>query len=99
MTSYPASGVYQCLAEVKIINRKGLHARASMAFVKCVEQFDAEVTVIKDGLSVNGTSIMSLLMLAAGPGSQITIETEGPDAEEVLEALTALVEQGFNEPE
>ena len=99
MTSISASGVYQCLAEVKIVNRKGLHARASMAFVKCVEEYDAEVTVSKDGLSVNGTSIMSLLMLAAGPGSQITIETEGPDAEEVLEALTTLIEQGFNEPE
>jgi phosphocarrier protein len=99
MTSIPASGVYQCLAEVKIINRKGLHARASMKFVKCVEEYDVEVTVSKDGLSVNGTSIMSLLMLAAGPGSQITIETEGPDAEEALEALTALIEQGFNESE
>lgn len=99
MKSYPASGVYQCLAEVKIVNRKGLHARASMAFVKCVEEYDAEVTVTKEETSVNGTSIMSLLMLGAGLGSQITIETEGPDAEEVLEALTALVEQGFNEPE
>jgi phosphocarrier protein HPr len=69
MTSISASGVYQCLAEVKIVNRKGLHARASMAFVKCAEKFDAEVTVTKDGFSVNGTSIMSLMMLAASPGS------------------------------
>ncbi|MBX2804498.1 MAG: HPr family phosphocarrier protein [Hyphomicrobiales bacterium] len=99
MTSYPASGVYQCLADVKIVNRKGLHIRATAAFVKCAEKFDAEVTVTKDGLSASGTSIMSLLMLAAGQGSQITIETEGPDAEEVLDALTTLIEQGFNEPE
>jgi phosphocarrier protein len=99
MTSFSASGVYQCLADVKIVNRRGLHIRATAAFVKCAEKFDAEVTVTKDGLSANGTSIMSLLMLAAGQGSQITIETEGPDAEEVLEALTTLIEQGFNEPE
>ncbi len=99
MTTISASGVYQCLAEVTIVNRKGLHARASMAFVKCCETFDAEVIVRKDGVSVNGTSIMSLLMLAASQGSQITIETEGPEAEEALEALISLVEQGFNEPE
>lgn len=99
MTSISASGVYQCLAEVKIVNRKGLHVRATATFVKCVEKYDAEVTVTKDGVSANGTSIMSLLMLAAGQGQQITIETEGPDAEEVLEALTALIEQGFNEAE
>ncbi len=92
-----ASGVYQCLAEVTITNRKGLHARASAAFVKCVEKFDAEVIVKKDGSSVNGSSIMGLMMLAAGPGSRIVIETEGPEAEEALEALTALVEAGFHE--
>jgi phosphocarrier protein len=99
MTSMPASGVYQCLAEVTIVNRKGLHARASASFVKCVERFDAEVTVTKDGQGVSGASIMGLMMLAAGPGSIILIETEGPDAEEALDALTSLVELGFNETE
>jgi phosphocarrier protein HPr len=97
MSSRSASGVYQCLAEVTIVNRKGLHARASAAFVKCVEKFDAEVTVTKDGQGVPGSSIMGLMMLAAGTGSTILIETDGPDAEEALEALTTLVELGFHE--
>jgi phosphocarrier protein len=97
MRSISASGVYQCLAEVTIINAKGLHARASAKFVKCVEKFDAEVVVKKDDVNVNGTSILGLMMLAAGPGSRLVIETEGPEAEEALDALTALVEQGFHE--
>lgn len=97
MKTISASGVYQCLAEVMITNRKGLHARASAAFVKCVEKFDAEVTVKRDGSNVSGRSIMGLMMLAAGPGTQIIIETEGPEAEEALEALTALIEAGFHE--
>ena len=97
MTFIAASGVYQCLAEITISNRKGLHARASAAFVKCVEKFDAEVVVKKDGSTVPGSSIMGLLMLNAGPGTRIVIETEGPEAEEALEALTALIEAGFHE--
>jgi len=97
MTTMPASGVYQCLAEVMVTNRKGLHARASAHFVKCVEKFDAEVTVTKDGQSVSGSSIMGLMMLTAGPGSTILIETEGPEAEEALDALTALIESRFHE--
>lgn len=97
MNSIPASGVYQCLAEVTVTNRKGLHARASAAFVKCVEKFDAEVTVTKDGHSVNGSSIMGLMMLAATNGSTILIETEGPEAEEALDALTTLIEARFYE--
>jgi phosphocarrier protein HPr len=99
MSDFSASGVYQCLAEVTIVNKKGLHARASAAFVKCVERFDAEVSVIKDGVTVNGTSIMGLMMLAAGPGTRIIIETEGPDAEEAMDALTSLIELGFHETE
>jgi phosphocarrier protein HPr len=97
MTSMPASGVYQCLAEVKVMNRKGLHARASASFVKCVEKFDAEVSVTKDGQTVNGSSIMGLMMLTAAAGSTLLIVTEGPDAEEALDALTTLVESRFNE--
>lgn len=99
MSSRTASGVYQCLAEVTIVNKRGLHARASAAFVKCVEQFDAEVTVTKDGQSVNGSSIMGLMMLAAAPGSTVLVETDGPDAEPALEALITLIEKGFNEGE
>lgn len=98
-TASSDEGVYLCLAEVLIPNKKGLHARASAAFVKCAEQFDAEVTVKRDGASVGGTSIMGLLMLAAAQGSTITIETEGPEAEEALEALVALIEAGFYEDE
>jgi phosphocarrier protein HPr len=94
-----ASGIYQCLAEVTIVNKRGLHARASAAFVKLAEKFDAEVSVTKDGQTVNGSSIMGLLMLGANTGSIILIETEGPDAEEALEALTGLVEARFNEEE
>ncbi len=97
MTSMSASGVYQCLAEVTITNKKGLHARASATFVKCVEKFDAEVSVTRDGHQVNGGSIMGLMMLHAGPGTTILIETDGPEAEEALDALTALIESGFNE--
>jgi phosphocarrier protein HPr len=94
-----AGGIYQCLAEVTIINKRGLHARASAAFVKMAEQFDAEVSVTKDGQTVSGGSIMGLLMLGANSGSSILIETEGPEAEEALEALTSLVESRFNEDE
>ena len=99
MTSLSASGFSQCLAEVTVTNKRGLHARASNAFAKLVEKFDAEVTVTKDGESVSGSSVMGLMMLLAGPGSTILIETEGPDAEEALDALTSLVEQGFHEEE
>jgi len=65
-------------AVVIIRNIKGLHARASAKFVKCAERFNAEVTVTRDGQSVGGTSIMGLMMLAAGPGSQLHITAQGP---------------------
>ena len=84
-------------ARVLIRNRKGLHARASAKFVKCAEVFDAEVTVTRDGHSVGGTSIMGLMMLAAGPGTEIHMSATGPQAPEALEALVALVETGFGE--
>lgn len=82
---------------VTICNRKGLHARASAKFVKCAEEYEAEVRVTRDGQSVGGTSIMGLMMLAAGPGTSILIEAEGADAEAALAALAALVEAGFGE--
>ena len=84
-------------AEVTIRNRKGLHARASAKFVKCAEGFDATIKVMRDGQSVGGTSIMGLMMLAAGPGVVITLEAEGPEAPEAIDALVALVESGFGE--
>ena len=84
-------------ARVLIRNRKGLHARASAKFVKCAETFDAEITVTRDGNSVGGTSIMGLMMLAAGPGTEIHMIATGPQGSQALEALVALVESGFGE--
>ncbi len=96
-TDAPEGDVYQGLAEVQICNRRGLHARASAKFAHIAEKFDADVTVTKDGESVNGGSIMALLTFGAAQGSTILIETSGPEAEEALEALVALVEAGFHE--
>ena len=84
-------------AEATIRNRKGLHARASAKFVKCAEAFDARVRVTRDGQTVGGTSIMGLMMLAAGPGAVIFLEAEGPEGPEAIEALVALIESGFGE--
>ena len=85
-------------ARVTICNRKGLHARASAKFVKCAEAFDAVITVTKDDrTSVGGTSIMGLLSLAVGMGSDLVLEAEGPEREQALRALVALVEAGFGE--
>ena len=84
-------------ANVIVRNIKGLHARASAKFVKCAETFDAAVQVSRDGQTVGATSIMGLMMLAAGPGSTLAIEAQGPDAEAALAALIALVEDGFGE--
>ena len=88
-------GLY--FAEVTIRNRKGLHARASAQFVKCAETFDAQVRVTREGQTVGGTSIMGLMMLAAGQGHFIHIEAKGGDAKTALQALVALVEDGFGE--
>ena len=82
---------------VEIVNQRGLHARASAKFVKTAAAFDAEVTVSKDGTTVDARSIMGLMMLAAGPGAEIEIAAEGPEAEAALEALTQLVEAKFDE--
>jgi phosphocarrier protein len=84
-------------ARVTIRNRKGLHARASAKFVKCAETFDATVRVTRDDRVVGGTSIMSLMALAAGPGTELVLEAEGPERAQALEALVALVESGFGE--
>jgi phosphocarrier protein HPr len=84
-------------ATVDICNARGLHARASAKFVKLAAQFDAEVTVSKDGQSVDARSIMGLMMLAAGPGCSLEIAAEGPEAPQALEALSALVNGRFDE--
>lgn len=82
---------------LKIVNIKGLHARASAKLVEVVEKFDASAEVSKDGMSASGDSIMGLLMLAASMGSFIDVETTGPDAEALAEAVATLVANKFGE--
>jgi phosphocarrier protein len=83
--------------DLPIVNKKGLHARASAKFVQCAERFDADVTVSKDGQSVSGSSIMGLMMLAAGIGSSIRVETSGPEAAAAMDAIADLVAGRFGE--
>jgi phosphocarrier protein HPr len=85
--------------EIPIINKRGLHARASAKFVKMVEQFDAEILVTRGGETVGGTSIMGLMMLSAGPGTTITVSATGADAEAAVAALAELIGNKFNEDE
>ena len=80
-----------------IANRRGLHARAAARFVKTAARYDADVAVSCNGTRVSGLSILGLMMLAAGPGSEIEIETAGSDAGAALAALAALVDNGFHE--
>ena len=82
---------------VEIVNKKGLHARASARFVQTAERFEANITVTRGNETVGGTSIMGLMMLTAGPGTSITIEATGQDAAEAVAALAALVVGGFGE--
>ncbi len=82
---------------LRIVNEKGLHARASAKFVETVERFDAAVEVSKDGMDVSGDSIMGLLMLAASRGTTIEIRTSGNQAEALAEALATLVANRFGE--
>jgi phosphocarrier protein len=83
--------------QLKIINVKGLHARASAKLVEVVEGFDAQAEISRDGMSAGGDSIMGLLMLAAPKGSTIDVQTSGPDAEALADALEALVADRFGE--
>lgn len=82
---------------VKIRNRAGLHARPAAEFVKLAGNFESDVRVSKQGLEVNGKSIMGVLMLAAERGSDITIQADGSDAGEAVSALVELVDRGFEE--
>ena len=83
--------------QLKIVNEKGLHARASAKFVECVEGFDAQAEVSKDGMTVSGDSIMGLLMLGASRGTSIDVTCSGDDAEKLADALEALVAARFGE--
>ncbi len=82
---------------LRIINEKGLHARASAKLVEVVEAHDAEATVSREGVETSGDSIMGLLMLAASKGTSIEVQTDGADAERLAEALEALVANRFGE--
>ncbi len=85
------------LRQLKIVNEKGLHARASAKLVEVVEGFDAHAEITKDGVSASGDSIMGLLMLAAPKGSTIDVQVSGPDADALADALAALVADRFGE--
>jgi len=87
------------IRDVEIINKKGLHARATAKFVQCADGFEADITVTRSGETVGGTSIMGILTLGAGIGSVITLTASGPQAEAAIEALTALINSRFGESE
>ncbi|MFK4824639.1 HPr family phosphocarrier protein [Paenochrobactrum sp. BZR 588] len=99
--SVPVTGDYNpdeaLTRSLEIINMRGLHARASAKFVQTVDSFNAHVRVEKDGMSVGGTSIMGLMMLAASPGCSIQVSACGEEAQQVLDALTALIGNKFGE--
>jgi phosphocarrier protein len=82
---------------LQIVNKKGLHARASAKFVQTVERFDASVRVTRGNETVGGTSIMGLMMLAAAPGTMITVECSGHEAAAAMDAISKLVSSGFGE--
>jgi phosphocarrier protein HPr len=83
--------------EITIKNRLGLHARAAAKFVRTAERFSARVEVTRDDLTVQGTSILGLMLLAAGAGTVLTLRSEGEDAEAALAALCDLIGRGFDE--
>ncbi len=91
------NGDGRLVRDVQIVNRAGMHARPAAEFVKTAGRFTADITVEKDGLEVNGKSIMGVLMLAAEQGSRLKLSAEGADAAEALDALGDLVGRGFEE--
>ena len=93
MLSVPVTAV------LPIINQRGLHARASAKFADCARRFDATITVSREDYSVDAQSIMGLMMLAAGPGSEIAVSAEGPEASAAVAALAELVANRFGEDE
>jgi phosphocarrier protein HPr len=101
MAAAPSSpegdGTAPARAKVVICNQRGLHARAAARFVKLAFEFEAEVVVAKNDTSVSGRSIMGLMMLAAGPGTEVEISATGADAARAVAALAKLVSSGFDE--
>ena len=84
--------------EATIVNQDGLHARPAAQIVRLASSFNSEVELFKDGLAVNGKSIMGVMMLSAECGSSITIRADGPDAQQAVDAISQLVAGGFGEP-
>jgi len=95
--SQAASQADSLIRYFEICNKRGLHARASARFVKLVSSFKATVEVNKDGMTVGGTSIMGLMLLAASPGCKIAVHATGKEAKDVLDALEALIADRFGE--
>ena len=85
------------LRELEIVNKLGLHARASAKLTQLASRFQSDVHIARNGRRVNAKSIMGVMMLAAGKGSKVTVETSGPDEEEAMTALCALVADYFGE--
>jgi len=89
--------VAQVVAEFRIINKVGIHARPAATLVQSLQEYDAEVFFTKDGQRVNGKSIMGVLMLAAGHGAVLKVEADGPDAEEAVKTVGRLIKEKFGE--
>ncbi len=99
MSDPPPSSPTLVTRTVTITNMRGLHARAAAKFVTMAERYGASVDVLRDGQTVSARSIMGLMMLGAGKGSQLELQADGWDAKEAVDALASLVEVGFNEQE
>jgi phosphocarrier protein len=97
MTMDADASLVQVFRDMRIINQRGLHARASAKFVQVASGFDATIDVEKDGVKVGGTSIMGLMMLAASPGCSIRVMAQGPEAAAAIDALEQLVASRFGE--
>jgi len=95
--SGPGSGAGSAQRSVTIVNQKGLHARAAAKFVRLAQGFDVTLKVAAKGQTVSGHSLMGLMLLAAGPGTRLSIAAEGRDAEAAVVALAKLVADGFDE--
>lgn len=97
MSSRKAPDDKMQIREYVITNKTGIHARPAAMFVKIANQFESDIFVEKDGEKVNGKSIMGLMMLAAGPGSRLTVEAKGTDALEALDKIGVLIDGKFEE--
>ena len=95
--SGPRTGATPVVRAATILNRRGLHARAAAKFVKLATTFDANIRVTRNGMEVGGDSIMGLMMLAASPGSTITLIATGPEAEAAVRAIVDLIVRKFDE--